>query len=150
MPSSSAERRAAFDAKVRAETGIDEAMIAHLVDAFYDQVRADPLIGPIFEERIADWPTHLEKMRAFWSSVALMSGRYHGQPMAVHQPMPVDARHFDRWLDLWEETARTVCPPRARALFVGRARRIAASLEAGVAVRHGVATGRGERTRAEA
>lgn len=149
MPLSSAERRAAFDAKVRAETGIDQAMIAYLVDAFYDRVRADPLIGPVFEEKIANWPAHLAKMRAFWSSVVLMSGCYHGQPMAVHQPMPVDAQHFDRWLALWEETARTICPPRAMALFVGRAHHIAASLEAGVAVRHGVALAKGERYRAE-
>jgi truncated hemoglobin YjbI len=38
-------------------------------------------------------------MCAFWSSVALMSGRYHGQPMEKHLPLPIDARHFDRWLD---------------------------------------------------
>ena len=45
-----------------------------------------------FEERIADWDPHLERMCAFWSSVALMSGVYHGQPMAKHLPLPVDDR----------------------------------------------------------
>ena len=41
-----------------------------------------------------------------------MSGRYHGQPMAKHLPLSVDARDFDRWLTLFAETAREVCPQR--------------------------------------
>ena len=44
----------------------------------------------------------------FWSSVALASGRYHGQPMPKHLPLPVEARHFDRWLELFRQTARDV------------------------------------------
>ena len=72
-------------------------------------------------------------MCAFWSSVALMSGRYHGTPMVKHMPLPVDAGHFDRWLELFEITANEICPPVAAAHFVERARRIAASLELGVA-----------------
>ena len=43
---------------------------------------------------------------AFWSSVALMSGRYHGQPMVAHLPLPIDTPHFDRWLEIFAETAR--------------------------------------------
>ncbi|MGH7102089.1 MAG: group III truncated hemoglobin [Acetobacteraceae bacterium] len=147
---SAAARRAAFAAKVEAETGIDEAMIEHLVNSFYDRVQTDPLLGPVFEARVADWPLHLAKMRAFWHSVALMSGRYHGQPMAAHQPLPVDARHFDRWLTLFGETARDVCPPAAAALFVERAGRIAESLELGIAVSRGVMLGKGKRLPAEA
>ena len=34
-----------------------------------------------------------------------MSGIYHGRPMEKHLPLPVDFRHFDRWLTLFEETA---------------------------------------------
>jgi hemoglobin len=33
--------------------GLDEPMIAALVDAFYADVRADPLIGPVFNAKIA-------------------------------------------------------------------------------------------------
>jgi truncated hemoglobin YjbI len=44
-----------------------------------------------------------------------MSGRYHGQPMEKHLPLPVDSRHFDRWLALFDETAHDVCPPAAAA-----------------------------------
>lgn len=144
-PVSPVRRREAIIEQIRAETGIDEPMIARLVDAFYERVRADPLLGPVFAERIADWDPHLEQMRLFWSSVALMSGAYHGRPMPKHLPLPVDARHFDRWLELFEATAAHVCPPAAAAHFIERARRIAESLELGVAGANGVLLARGER-----
>jgi len=138
-------RRQTIVRRIEAETGIDEAMIARLVDAFYDRVRVDPLIGPVFQARISDWGPHLEQMRLFWSSVALMSGVYHGRPMPKHLPLPVDARHFDRWLELFEATAAEVCPPAAAAHFIERARRIAESLELGVAGANGVLLRKGER-----
>lgn len=144
-PKDAATRRAEMVEQIRAETGIDEAMIARLVDGFYDGVRTDPLIGPVFNERIRDWEPHLEQMRLFWSSVALMSGVYHGRPMPKHLPLPVDARHFDRWLELFEAAARDLCPPAAAAHFIERARRIAESLELGVAGANGVLPGKGER-----
>jgi hemoglobin len=138
-------RREQIVAKIAAQTGIDESMIDRLVRSFYAKIREDALLGPIFEARIHDWEPHLQRMCAFWSSVALMSGRYHGNPMAKHLPLPVDARHFDRWLALFEDTAREVCPPAAEAHFVERARRIAESLELGVAGQHGVLLKIGER-----
>jgi len=104
----------------------------------------------VFEAKIADWEPHLKQMCAFWSSVALMTGRYHGAPMPKHLVLPVDAAHFDRWLKLFEETARELCPPQAAAHLVERARRIAASLELGVAGANGVILGVGERFRAAA
>lgn len=147
---SAAERRAAATAAIQAETGIDEAMIERLVRGFYDRVRSDDLIGPVFAARITDWEPHLAQMFAFWSSVALMTGRYHGQPMRKHLPLPVDGRHFDRWLALFAATAEDLCPPKAAAHFVKRAQRIAESLELGIAGAHGVMLGRGERFRRDA
>jgi hemoglobin len=76
-----------------------------------------------------------------------MSGRYHGSPMTKHLPLPVDADHFDRWLALFEATAREVCRPEAEQHIVERARRIADSLELGIAGFHGVRLGRDERFR---
>jgi hemoglobin len=140
-------RRAELAAEIVERTGIDEATIDRLVRRFYGHVRADALLGPIFAARIVDWEPHLQRMCAFWSSVALMTGRYHGQPMRVHLPLPVDAEHFDRWLALFEATAREVCAPAAAAHFVERARRIAESLELGVAARNGVLLGPGRRFR---
>jgi len=138
-------RRAAISRAIQAETGIDDAMIERLVRGFYARVREDRLIGPIFAERITDWEPHLQRMFAFWSSVALMSGRYHGQPMPKHVFLPLDGRHFDRWLALFETTAREVCPPKAAEHFIERARRIAESLEMGVGSVNGIMLAKGER-----
>jgi hemoglobin len=140
-------RREQLTAEIMQRTGIDEAMIERLVRGFYAKVRADVVLGPIFETRIKDWEPHLARMCAFWSSVALMTGRYHGTPMAKHLPLPVDGSHFDRWLALFEATAREICPGEAEAHFVERAQRIAQSLELGIAGAHGVMLGRNERFR---
>src|SRR4051812_30696845 len=140
-----AERRAAITAGIMEKTGITEAMIEELVRGFYAKVRSDAVLAPVFEALISDWEPHLQRMCAFWSSVALMSGRYHGTPMVKHMPLPVDAGHFDRWLELFEATARELCPPRATVHLVERARRIAASLELGIASGQGVMLGVGER-----
>ena len=140
-------RREQLTAEIMERTGIDEAMIERLVRGFYAKVREDAVLGPVFESRIKDWEPHLAQMCAFWSSVALMTGRYHGTPMAKHLPLPVDGGHFDRWLALFEETAREICPGEAEAHFVERARRIAQSLEFGIAGFHGVMLGKGDRFR---
>ena len=144
------QRREKITAEIVASTGITEPLIERLVREFYARIRTDEVLAPIFEARIRDWEPHLAQMCAFWSSVALMSGRYHGTPMVKHLPLPVDAGHFDRWLALFEQTAGEVCSPKAAAHFVERARRIAASLELGIAGAHGVMLGNGERFRRQA
>jgi hemoglobin len=118
-------------------TGIDDEMIDRLVRAFYALARLDPLLGPIFERHVGDWEAHFVRMREFWSSVALMSGRYHGQPMAAHFPLLIDTPHFNRWLELFAAAAREICPPAAAAPFIERAHRIADSLELGIAAQKG-------------
>jgi hemoglobin len=130
-------RRQGVVAEIVQRTGIDEAMIRRLVHAFYARVRVDPLIGPVFVSRVQHWDAHLARMCAFWSSVALMSGGYHGQPMVAHLPLPIDTVHFNRWLELFAATAHEVCPPAAAAHFLERAHRIADSLEMGIAARKG-------------
>lgn len=130
-------RRNLIAADVFDRTGIDEAMIDRLVRTFYGRARLDPLIGPVFDSKVEDWEHHFDRMCAFWSSVTLMTGHYHGQPMAKHVPLPVDTPHFDRWLEIFAATARDVCPPAAAALFLDRAHRIADSLELGVAFHKG-------------
>lgn len=111
-----------------ADTGLDEDMLHDLVHRFYGKVRRDPTLGPIFAARIADWEPHLDRMVAFWSSVALMTGKYHGRPVPAHTPLPIDAAHFDRWLELFRETARETCTPAGAAHVIERAERIARSL----------------------
>jgi hemoglobin len=103
-------------------------MLSRLVHGFYDRVRRDLLLGPVFADRIADWGPHLERMVDFWSSVALMTGRYHDAPIPKHLPLPVEAEHFDRWLDLFRQTAHEVCTPAGAAWVIERAERIASSI----------------------
>ncbi|MEQ1697503.1 MAG: group III truncated hemoglobin [Hyphomicrobiaceae bacterium] len=142
---SATDRRAQVTAAIMAETGIDHAMIHRVVHTFYDRVRADALLGPVFGARITDWEPHLANMCRFWSSVTLKTGIYSGSPMQRHAPLPVDAAHFDRWLELFTQTVTEVCPPAAAAVFLDAAHRIAQSLEFGIASHRDLMLGKGQR-----
>lgn len=113
-------------------TGLDQAMLTELVHSFYAKIRVDATLSPIFASRISDWPPHLERMVSFWSSVALMTGSYHGAPVPAHAHLPVTLAHFDRWLTLFRETAREICPPAGANHVIERAERIARSLHMAV------------------
>lgn len=79
--------------------------IQFLVNTFYERVREDELIGPIFDRVVQDrWPEHLEKMYRFWQTVLLEEHTYSGSPFAPHIRLPIEKRHFDRWLSLFSET----------------------------------------------
>jgi hemoglobin len=111
---------------------INEVTIITLVDRFYAEVRKDPTLGPVFTAAIMPdaWPAHLKKMYAFWSSVMLTSGRYKGNPVAVHQQVAgITPPLFGQWLDLFEATARGLFVPAIAEDFAIRARRIAESLK---------------------
>jgi hemoglobin len=74
----------------------------------------------------------------FWSSVTLMSGRFKGAPMAAHVRIEgLRPTHFARWLHLFRQTAREVCPPAAAELFIARSEMIAESLQLGIAAARG-------------
>ena len=126
-------------------TGIGEAVIERVVDAFYVRIRADAVLGPVFNARVSDWDDHLATMRRFWSSVTLMSGAYHGEPMTKHAALPLSGADFDRWLALFRQTVEDMCAPEAAAFFIDRSRRIARSLEMGIAVSRGILLKNGER-----
>lgn len=74
------------------------------VDDFYDKVQQDELIGPIFNGRITDWEPHLEKMYKFWNAALFGVPGFKGNPFAKHAPLPIEGKHFDRWLTLFRET----------------------------------------------
>lgn len=69
--------------------------------------------------------------------------------MAEHLPLPIDARRFDRWVALFEKTARGIRPPKAADHFVMLARRVAESLKLGVASSRGLLLRKGERLRGD-
>lgn len=76
-------------------------------------------------------------MVAFWSSIALMTGQYHGRPVPAHTPLPINAAHFDRWLALFRATAMETCTPKGSAHLIERAERIAHSLHIAVVAAQG-------------
>lgn len=120
--------RPEITARIMAQTGLDEKMLAGLVHRFYSKVREDHVLGPMFAARVQHWGPHLERMTAFWSSVALMTGRYHGAPIPAHVGLPIGWPEFERWLRLFRETALETCTPDGASHVIERAERIAHSL----------------------
>lgn len=120
---------------------IDDDKLKTLVDVFYERVRADPELGPIFNDAIGDWPEHLEKLTAFWSSVMLTSGRYKGNPMMAHlkHVRRITPALFDRWLALWARTTSDVMAPAAASALQEKAQRISESLQYAMFHRPGAA-----------
>ena len=80
-----------------------------MVDTFYGLVQVDPLIGPIFNEKIKDnWPKHLETMYSFWQSILLEENTYSGRPFQKHIDLPISDDHFARWLYLFYSTTSSL------------------------------------------
>jgi hemoglobin len=120
-----------------AEEKITEEEISNLVDRFYAKVQRDPGIGPIFNEKVEDWPTHLALLKNFWSTVMLTTGRYKGDPMMTHLQLPLEPSHFSRWLELFAETAKEVMAPEHAAIIIAKSERIAGNFKAGIAYQRG-------------
>ena len=117
-------------------TALAEHHIAALVDRFYDKVRRDPVLGPIFNPVVHDWDEHQRMLVSFWSSVVLKTGTYRGNPMAAHRPHAIRAKHFEHWLALWRETVHEVIPAEFADTFIDHATRIGYSLRYGLGLDH--------------
>ena len=116
-------------------SAVTERQIVALVDAFYAKVRRDEVLAPVFERAIAPeaWPVHLAKMYDFWSSVMLTTGRYKGNPLAVHMRLAgIEPGMFVRWLALFRATAEELFPGELAASFREKSERIAESLKLGL------------------
>lgn len=122
-------------------TAFDTAAIARLVDHFYERVRADPEIGPVFNAAVHDWDAHKRLLTSFWSSVALRAGSYRGNPMAAHRPLPIRDEHFGRWLALWRDTCAKELDAANAQQMIDYAERIGRSLHHGL----GIGAGNGPR-----
>ncbi|MEO6984759.1 MAG: group III truncated hemoglobin [Paralcaligenes sp.] len=114
-----------------------EEEIVTLVYGFYDQVRADDLLGPVFDKHVEDWDAHLAKMVRFWSSLLLGAGTYRGSPMPTHIALPgLEATLFQQWLALFHQTTEAL-PNRLLAQRAEEyAQRIARSLWYGYQLNH--------------
>ena len=82
-----------------------EKDVAMLVNAFYEKVRQDELLAGVFNPIIKDnWDFHLKRMVDFWSTILLYTKKYKDDPMPKHLPLAIGKEHFDRWLQLFNET----------------------------------------------
>jgi hemoglobin len=75
-----------------------------LLRNFYSSLRLHPVLGPIFEAHVSDWPAHLRVVGDFW---ALQTGgppEYRGRLLAAHAPLGLGGRHFEFWLAQWRQS----------------------------------------------
>ena len=80
-----------------------------LVSTFYDKLKKDDFIGPIFLKTISDeqWEPHLQKLTDFWETNLFFVRKFKGNPMKAHKDVDanfnhsISQEHFGRWLHLW-------------------------------------------------
>ena len=91
-------------------SAIDRESITRLVYSFYDEVRADPLLGPTFDTVLAGrWAAHLPRMVEFWSTLVLSTRSFSGNVFAKHMALAdITPQHFERWLALWFATTASL------------------------------------------
>ena len=116
-------------------TPITEAQIDILVRRFYAKATADTMLGPVFTAAVEDWEAHYDRLRDFWSSVLLTSGRYKGNPFGVHRALGLQAAQFEVWLGLWRATTAEVFAPDQAQFINDKATRIGDSLRQGLLFR---------------
>jgi len=83
--------------------------VVRLVRAFYARAMSDDRIGYIFTEVAQlDLEAHLPVMFDFWETLLLGTRSYSGGAMQKHLELnrrsPLLPEHFERWLQLFEET----------------------------------------------
>jgi hemoglobin len=110
---------------------IAENVIRRVVERFYAEVRKDPLLAPVFEAHIADWPAHNDRMCDFWSSIMNGTGRYSGRPLEVHRRIgSITPSHFERWVTLFTEICESSCDSQDGDRLVTAAQRMRMAMSA--------------------
>jgi hemoglobin len=80
--------------------------IETFVNNFYDKVRENELLAPVFDSKIPaeSWPAHLQRMYAFWNAILFAEKGFDGNPMQKHMSLPIEEKHFSQWLSLFRAT----------------------------------------------
>jgi hemoglobin len=83
--------------------------IEKLVNAFYDTVKNDAVIGYLFTDVAkVNWEEHLPKMYNFWENILFFTANYEGNPMTrhkeLHQKSPMSKVHFQQWNAIFTQT----------------------------------------------
>ena len=112
---------------------ITAEQIDTMMAAFYSQIRAHEVLGPIFGKYITDWQAHEARIASFWRNAILHERGYDGRPQQVHMRRPeIMPEHFALWLDLFEETAHRVLPELPARAWTAFARRIGGGMRMGI------------------
>jgi hemoglobin len=104
--------------------------IALVVSQFYEKLLTDETIGHFFTEVITlDLQQHLPVIISFWDSMLLGANTYKGNPMTRHFELnsrsTMERTHFDRWLQIWEETINEYFAGKVADEAIARSRSIA-------------------------
>ncbi|MBL4606150.1 MAG: group III truncated hemoglobin [Flavobacteriaceae bacterium] len=107
-----------------------------LVSTFYNQIKKDDFIGPIFLEMIPqnEWDSHIEKLTDFWESNLFFKRNYKGNPLKAHIDIDqhfsnsITQKHFGKWLELWFSTVDSLFYGEKATEAKERARNIASIL----------------------
>ncbi len=80
-----------------------------LVNTFYEKVRANSILGYIFDDVAQiNWESHLPKMYSFWASLLLGEHSFSGNPMQKHIELSklttMSNIEFSEWILLFTET----------------------------------------------
>lgn len=115
------------------ENVITEENIRRMVDGFYDSVRRDEVLGPVFEQALSHgWDAHLPRMYDFWSTVLLGTRKFQSNVFGRHMALSgIEKEHFVRWLALFRDTVRRMYAREQADEIVLIAERIAGSLQLG-------------------
>jgi hemoglobin len=119
--------------QMKTENAITEESIRRMVDTFYDGVRRDEVLGPVFDRALdGGWDAHLPRMYDFWSTILLGTGRFQGNVFGKHMALAgITKEHFVRWLALFKDTVTRLYDEKSAASIIEIAERIAGSLQLG-------------------
>ena len=120
------------------DASLTESLVRRVITSFYDKVRCDAVLGPVFAEAIGDdWDAHIERIVLFWLTATRLARGYDGRRfMPAHlRNRSIRVDQLPRWLELFRDTTAEQCPPRIASVLVDIAERMAETLEIGLARR---------------
>ncbi len=104
--------------------------VHRLVSAFYDRIRRDIYLGPIFNKHVEDWPHHLNHLTDFWEGNLFFKKIFKGRPLQVHKRVDrdenyvINEHHFGIWLNHWVQTVDSLYEGEVATMAKFRARKI--------------------------
>lgn len=118
-----------------AAVGLTVPVLRDVIYAFYENVRQDAVLAPIFLQALGDkWDHHIEKVLLFWlTATGLGSGYQARNFLPAHvRHRSIGAAELSHWLALFEETLNQRCSPEVSEVLLDIARRMAENIQIGI------------------